>query len=184
MDESAADAVLVQTSEDEEDDDDMPMLHDESDDEGDRSMRLPFDNRNRSNDDDDDDDDDDDGSSSSGDNESSTEDDADYAIGCDAGKPVIPNKTQQRKQQQNRENLHHFFLTEPEVIEIILTVAPRDVHKQNRNGSSEWILNQKPKKNAEISFKKLTEDDQDLFTEAMEKKSIHIWITRQWQLPP
>jgi hypothetical protein len=49
-------------------------------------------------------------------------------------------------------------------------VAPRDVHKQNRNGSSEWILNQKPKKNAEISFKKLTEDDQDLFTEAMEKE--------------
>ena len=31
-------------------------------------------------------------------------------------------------------------------------------------------LESKPKKNAEISFKKLTEDDQDLFTEAMEKE--------------
>ena len=51
-----------------------------------------------------------------------------------------------------------------------MTVAPRDVHKQNRNGSSEWILNQKSKKSTEISFKKLTEDDQDLFTEAMEKE--------------
>ena len=49
-------------------------------------------------------------------------------------------------------------------------MAPRDVHKQNRNGSSEWILNQKPKKNAEISFAKLTEDDQDPFTEAMENE--------------
>ena len=58
-------------------------------------MRSPFDNRNKSRSNGDDDD----GSSSSNsDNESSTEDDADYAIGCDAGKPAIPNKTQQRKQ--------------------------------------------------------------------------------------
>ena len=61
---------------------------------------------------------------------------------------------------ENNDSLTNFFCYgENEVVEIILTVAPRDVHLKKRNGVSEWILNQKPKKNAEVHMKQLNEQD-------------------------
>ena len=63
-------------------------------------------------------------------------------------------------------DLQAFVATE-EVIEIVMSVAPRDVHCKQRNGVSEWVLNQKPKKGAEVSFKKLSEVDQVEMKQAM-----------------
>lgn len=61
-----------------------------------------------------------------------------------------------------------FFATmTDEVLEIQLTVAPRDVHCQKRNGVAEWVLNQRPKKNAEVSFRKLTEEQRTEMKQAM-----------------
>ena len=60
-----------------------------------------------------------------------------------------------------------FSMAADECLEIQMTVAPRDVHRQRRNGVFEWVLNQKPKKNAEVSFKKLTEEQQQEMKQAM-----------------
>ena len=54
-----------------------------------------------------------------------------------------------------------------EVLEIQMTVAPRDVHCQRRNGVAEWVLNQKPKKNAEVNFKKLNDEEKQEMLGAM-----------------
>lgn len=61
----------------------------------------------------------------------------------------------------------HFVAENSEMIEIILSVAPRDVHSQKRNGVHEWVLNQKPKKNAEVKWKTLTSDEKAEFRVAM-----------------
>ena len=51
---------------------------------------------------------------------------------------------------------------------IILIVAPRDVHCKKRNGVQEWVLNQKPKKNAEVKMKHLSEEEKIEFRQAMQ----------------
>ena len=42
-----------------------------------------------------------------------------------------------------------------EVFEIALDIQPRDVHKMKSQGKSQWVLNDKPKKRAEVSFRHL-----------------------------
>lgn len=54
-----------------------------------------------------------------------------------------------------------------EVVEICMTVAPRDIHMKRRNGVSEWVLNQKPKKNAEVKLRKLDPAERENFKHAM-----------------
>ena len=62
----------------------------------------------------------------------------------------------------------HFVAEDVQMCEIILTVAPRDVHCKKRNGVQEWVLNQKPKKNAEVKMKHLSEEEKIEFRQAMQ----------------
>ena len=55
-----------------------------------------------------------------------------------------------------------------EVFEIELEVSPRDVHFESRSGGSgQWKVNEKAKRNAEVSFRELNENDRKDFLEAM-----------------
>lgn len=65
-----------------------------------------------------------------------------------------------------------------EVLEIQMTVAPRDVHCQRRNGVAEWVLNQKPKKNAEVNFKKLNDEEKQEMLGAM-KGEVSSFLERE-----
>ena len=73
---------------------------------------------------------------------------------------------------------NNFVCASDEVLEIQLTVAPRDVHCQRRNGVAEWVLNQKPKKNAEVSFKKLSPEEQVEMKKAM-KSEVSSFLERE-----
>ena len=70
------------------------------------------------------------------------------------------------------------FSQPADVCEIILNVAPRDVHAKRRNGVTDWILNQKPKKNAEVRMRKLGPEDQAAFKVAM-KKELDSFLERE-----
>ena len=59
-------------------------------------------------------------------------------------------------------------------VEIVLNVAPRDVHQGFRNGKKEWKLNEKPKRRAEVQFRTLTDDDKLDFLRPWRMKSGHI----------
>ena len=83
--------------------------------------------------------------------------------GCFAWMDTSDKGTSQRN--ENKEVL--FACDKSEVLEIVMVVAPRDVHLQKRNGVSEWTLNQKPKKTAEVKFKTLNEQEQQEFRNAM-----------------
>ena len=63
--------------------------------------------------------------------------------------------------------LQTFFVSDKQVVEICLTVAPRDIHLRHRNGIKEWTLNQKPKRHAEVSMKKLSPEDRKEMLVAM-----------------
>ena len=75
------------------------------------------------------------------------------------------NDRETSHREDNKEVL--FACDKSEVLEIVMVVAPRDVHLQKRNGVSEWTLNQKPKKTAEVKFKTLNEQEQQEFRNAM-----------------
>lgn len=75
------------------------------------------------------------------------------------------NDKETSHREDNKEVL--FACDKSEVLEIVMVVAPRDVHLQKRNGVSEWTLNQKPKKTAEVKFKTLNEQEQQEFRKAM-----------------
>lgn len=75
------------------------------------------------------------------------------------------NDKETSHREDNKEVL--FACDKSEVLEIVMVVAPRDVHLQKRNGVSEWTLNQKPKKTAEVKFKTLNEQEQQEFRNAM-----------------
>ncbi|CAE7390554.1 PORB, partial [Symbiodinium natans] len=55
-----------------------------------------------------------------------------------------------------------------EVIEIALDLQPRDVHKINHRGSPVWVLNDKPKRRAEVQFRHLEDSDKLDFMKAMQ----------------
>ena len=57
-----------------------------------------------------------------------------------------------------------------DVISIALSVTPRDVHQVRRGKQSYWEINSKPKKNAEVSYSKLTEQEKQLFDVAKDKE--------------
>ena len=57
-----------------------------------------------------------------------------------------------------------------DVVEIVLNVAPRDVHLERKGGFQQWKLNEKVKRRAEVSFRKLHEDDKPDFVEAMKSE--------------
>ena len=71
-----------------------------------------------------------------------------------------------------------FCCAADKAVEIHMTVAPRDVHCQKRNGIAEWALNQKPKKNAEVSFKWLSPEDKAEMKAAM-KAEINSFLERE-----
>lgn len=73
---------------------------------------------------------------------------------------------------------NNFVCASDEVLEIQMTVAPRDVHCQRRNGVAEWVLNPKPKKNAEVSFKKLSPEEQVEMKKAM-KSEVSSFLERE-----
>ena len=55
-----------------------------------------------------------------------------------------------------------------EVFEITMDIQPRDVHKVTVGGKPNWILNEKPKKRAEVQFRALSDDDKVGFLKAMQ----------------
>ena len=112
-------------------------------------------------------------SSSSG----SSNNEDDFSVGCDVAGLFEPKASRMRKtpgkprkNKNNQKREATFFTTEVEIFEIALTVAPRDVHKKTRNGREEWVVNQKPKKNAEVCFRKLEENEKMEFRRAMDKE--------------
>ena len=54
-----------------------------------------------------------------------------------------------------------------EVFEIHMDIQPRDVHKVSVNGRQNWVLNEKPKKRAEVHFRTLEDTDKLEFLKAM-----------------
>ena len=57
-----------------------------------------------------------------------------------------------------------------ECVEIVLTVQPRDIHVKKDKGSSRWVLNPKPKRNAEVYMKKLSEVEKEEMRTAMKSE--------------
>ena len=55
-----------------------------------------------------------------------------------------------------------------EVFEITMDIQPRDVHNVNVGGKTNWILNEKPKKRAEVQFRAWNDDDKVGFLKAMQ----------------
>ena len=53
-------------------------------------------------------------------------------------------------------------------LQIALDIQPRDIHKVKANGKSTWILNDKPKKRAEVSFRSLEDSHKLDFLKAMQ----------------
>ena len=72
----------------------------------------------------------------------------------------------------------NYMVENSEMIEITMIVAPRDVHNQRRNGVQEWVLNQKPKKNAEVKLKTLNEEEKAEFRVAM-RSEIDSFLERE-----
>ena len=83
-----------------------------------------------------------------------------------------------------------------EVFEIDLQIAPRDVHLDRRGGGAGmWKVNEKAKKRAEVSFRKLEDKDKIHFMQAMkselgsylEREAVEIAlqndIPKEWVLP-
>ena len=57
-----------------------------------------------------------------------------------------------------------------QVFEASLSIQPRDVHKVNQHGQTQWVLNEKPKKRAEVQFRRLSEEDKMHFLHAMKSE--------------
>ena len=57
-----------------------------------------------------------------------------------------------------------------EVFEIALDIQPRDVHKVKTPGGNYWVINEKPKKRAEVGFRSLDESDKLDFLRAMKSE--------------
>ena len=66
------------------------------------------------------------------------------------------------------EQFASFVESGAEVFEIDLQIAPRDVHLEKQKGESRWKINEKAKRRAEVSFRKLGEEDQLDFMKAMQ----------------
>lgn len=65
-----------------------------------------------------------------------------------------------------------------DVLEICMTVAPRDIHVKRRNGVAEWVLNQKPKRNAEVKMRQLNEEDKVEMKNAM-KAEVNSFLEKE-----
>ena len=62
-----------------------------------------------------------------------------------------------------------FVESQEDMIEIVLEVAPRDVHLEKRSGQEQrWKINEKVKTRAEVSFRKLQDSDKLDFMNAMQ----------------
>ena len=55
-----------------------------------------------------------------------------------------------------------------EVFEIALDIQARDVHRVKQSGRASWVLNEKPKKRAEVQFRTLQDSDKLDFMKAMQ----------------
>ena len=62
------------------------------------------------------------------------------------------------------------YVGRQDMVEIVLDVAPRDVHLERRGSFQQWKLNDKAKRRAKVSFRKLHEDDKPDFVEAMKSE--------------
>ena len=49
-----------------------------------------------------------------------------------------------------------------------MDVQPRDVHKVKQGSRVDWVLNEKPKKRAEVQFRSLRDDEKLDFMKAMQ----------------
>ena len=82
-------------------------------------------------------------------------------LGMSLAKPEKPN---------DLDNLVYFQQSlerQTEVFEISMDIQARDVHKVPSKGKGNWVLNDKPKKRAEVNFRSLTEEDKLEFLQAM-----------------
>ena len=84
-----------------------------------------------------------------------------------------------------------FLQSDEQVFEIDLQIAPRDVHLERNSGQQDrWKINEKAKRRAEVSFRKLGPQDREDFMKAMrselgsylEKEAVEI-ATRK-EIPP
>ena len=57
-----------------------------------------------------------------------------------------------------------------QVLEISMDLQARDVHQVKQGGKPQWVLNEKPKKRAEVQFRSLTEADKLDFLGAMKSE--------------
>ena len=55
-----------------------------------------------------------------------------------------------------------------QVFEIAMNIQPRDVHKVKTGARIDWVLNEKPKKRAEVQFRTLRDDEKLDFMKAMQ----------------
>ena len=77
-----------------------------------------------------------------------------------------------------------------EVFEIYLDIQARDVHKHKNQGRDTWVLNEKPKKRAEVQFRSLNDDDKLDFMKTMQNElgsyleHEAVAIARRHNVPP
>ena len=72
------------------------------------------------------------------------------------------------KEESLEKQFANFVESSAEVLEIDIQIAPRDVHLDRQSGGSRWKVNEKAKRRAEVSFRKLGEEDKLDFMKAMQ----------------
>ena len=77
------------------------------------------------------------------------------------------NRTQTKPDVDLGTYFSHALEQKSEVFEIHMDIQPRDVHKASINGRSSWVLNEKPKKRAEVHFRTLEDENTLEFLKAM-----------------
>ena len=64
----------------------------------------------------------------------------------------------------------HAMESQSKVFEISMGLQARDVHQVRQGSTTQWVLNEKPKKRAEVQFRSLTEADKMEFLGAMKNE--------------
>ena len=85
--------------------------------------------------------------------------------------PVKEPQNAPQETSHESQDLHAYFSkalqNQESVFEITMDVQPRDVHKIKTGGHHTWVMNEKPKKRAEVQFRTLSDEDKLDFLQAM-----------------
>ena len=103
-------------------------------------------------------------------------------LGCfewqrsDAVWETLPQATESARGESSDSgrDLQEFFTScvqeSVQVFEVSIDVQARDVHKVQHQGQARWVLNEKPKKRAEVQFLSLNDEDKMDFLRAMKSE--------------